>query len=328
MVKCVRCGSRAAYYVSYVRGGFCRDHYLEYIEDRVVRTIERYKMIPRGSKLVVAISGGKDSVALLHILVKRREEIGYGELVAVHINLGIPGYSEEAERVFWENCRVLNVRCIKVDLRELLGVGIPDLSRLSGRPPCSVCGLVKRYVLNAIALVLGADVLATGHHLDDMLVYMLKDILSSNTEELSKLTPVSKGVEGLTVTRIRPLFEVYEENILNYAIASNISFVAGECPLKHLGAVEVESREYIEKLERRTPGFKLTAIRNILRMLRKEGEGLGATPSKCQLCGMPSRENVCSFCKLTEKTLGKPMGRHVVESLARIASLTPASSLS
>ncbi len=314
VVKCVRCGSKATHYVSYVRGGFCREHYIEYIEDRVVRTIERYKMIPKGSRLVVAVSGGKDSVSLLNILVKRRNEIGYSDLIAVYINLGIPEYSDEAEKVFWTNCEQLNVKCVKVDLRSLLGVGIPELSKLSRRPPCSVCGLVKRYILNAIALALGADVLATGHHLDDILVYMLKNVLTSNAEDLAKLTPVSKGVEGVVVTRVRPLFEIYEENILSYVIASNLSYVARECPLKHVGTVEAESREYFERLEKKTPGFKLTAVRNMLKMIDRGGE---AIPAKCKLCGMPAREEICSFCKLTEKALGKPMGKHVVDLLMK-----------
>ena len=313
MAKCIRCGSRATHYVSYVRGGFCREHFLEYVEERVVRTVERYKMIPRGSRVVVAVSGGKDSIVLLHALAKHRDEIGYSELVAVHINLGIRGYSEEAERVSLENCEKLGVKCIVINLREVLGVGVEELSRKARRPACSVCGLVKRYVLNAVALALGADVLATGHHLDDILVYTFKNMLSASMEELAKLTPVSPGVKGLLVTRIRPLFEVYEENTLAYVTAAGLTYLATECPLKHLGVVERESREYLERLEKQIPGFKLTVARNMLKTIAREKAP--ESPGRCELCLMPSRDRICSFCRLTEKALGKPMGEHVVKTI-------------
>ena len=325
MAKCLRCSSRASYFVSYVRGGFCREHFVEYMEERVLRTIERYRMVPRGSKVIVAVSGGKDSIMLLNVLAKRRDEVGYGELVAVHINLGIRGYSEEAERVSLENCRALGVKCVVVNLRELIGVGVEELSKLSRRPACSVCGLVKRYILNAIAIAMGADVVATGHHLDDMLVYTFKNMLSSSVEELSKLTPVSPGVKGLVASRVRPLFEVYEENTLAYVIAAGLQHLSRECPLKHVGVVERESRGYFEKLEREIPGFKLTAIRNIMKTMAMGKSETTETPARCELCGMPSRERICSFCRLTEKALGKPMGSQVVKKLEELVKTAIAS---
>lgn len=321
MAKCVKCNSNASYFVSYVRGGFCREHFIEYVERRILKTIERYKMIPRSSRVLVAVSGGKDSIVLLHALAKHRDEIGYSDIIVVHINLGIKGYSDEAERVSLDNCESLKVKCLVVNLRDLIGVGVPELSKLSRRPPCSVCGLVKRYILNAVALLVNADVVATGHHLDDMLTYMVKDLLSSDVEELSKLTPISPGVKGVTVTRIRPLAEIYEENTLAYVMAAGLEYLAMECPLKHIGVVERESREYFERLERQIPGFKLIALKNILRTIPKTRES-GEGPGKCKLCGMPSRDEICSFCRLTERALGKPMGREVVEALRGIIEKT------
>jgi len=128
-------------------------------------------MLREGQRVAVAVSGGKDSVSLLHALWRLRERLGV-ELVGVTIDLGIRGYSEEYVGVAVENFEKLGVPYRVVRLADY-GFTIDSATRLR-RPVCSVCGTVKRYLLNKVARELGAHVVATGHTLDDFLSVLLQ----------------------------------------------------------------------------------------------------------------------------------------------------------
>jgi uncharacterized protein (TIGR00269 family) len=305
---CNRCGNPAVTYLRYAKLNLCREHFLDYILDRVESAVRRYKMIKPGSKILAAVSGGKDSSTMLLTLSKLSAKLGF-DLIVLHIDLGIDGYSGEARSIAEEVCRIAGIRCMVVRLEDMIGLGVPELARRMRRPPCSVCGAIKRYLLNLAGIEAGVDAVALGHHLDDLAVYILKNFLLQNLEDIRKLGPKTEGYGGFVVGRIRPLYEVYERDIALYANLAGIPYQSVECPLHSIG-MEDSIRAFLDGIEKDSPGFKIAFLRSIARSIAKYPQP-STEVNRCSICGMPSQGGVCSFCRMTERVLGKPMGLDV-----------------
>ncbi|RLI28229.1 MAG: TIGR00269 family protein, partial [Candidatus Hecatellales archaeon] len=124
MARCRLCGGQGDFKLDYARLWLCRKCFAErFFPNRVRKTVEKYKMFSSEGRVAVAVSGGKDSASLLHSLVQAFPAL---KLIAVHLNLGIEGYSEEAEEACRELCRSLNVELKVYSLREEEGFTIPD----------------------------------------------------------------------------------------------------------------------------------------------------------------------------------------------------------
>ena len=315
--RCSICGREAYARIPYAKLTLCREHFIEFIAKRVRRTIEEYRLVRRGDLVLVAVSGGKDSSTMLHVLSTLRDSLKF-EIVAYHIDQGIPGYSDKARLAVEELAKRLNVPLIVSTFREMLGVDQPALIRgmKSRRPPCSVCGIVRRYSYNALAIELKASSIATGHHADDVASYALKAILTHDYQSLAKLTPRTEPFEG-AVAHIRPLYEVYERETLLYAIASEIPFTACPCPFRPRNTLDDHIKELLNNLEARHPGIKLSFLRGLAREAKALGKVIeeGAEAHTCKVCGLASSGDVCSFCKFTQHELGSAMGPHVREIL-------------
>jgi uncharacterized protein (TIGR00269 family) len=312
-VKCKKCEREAVVRVPYAKLNLCSEHYVEYFERRVLGAINRYKMLRNARRVLVAVSGGKDSLTVLRVLAKYKEILGV-ELCGLHLDLGINGYSEESKRVVLESCRENNVECYIISLRELIDYTLPEVVEKTKRPPCSVCGLFKRYILNAAALNWGFDVVVTGHHMDDVLVFRLKEMLTGHREsEALKLAPITPGISGIYATRARPLYETYEWEIKLYSEITGLKHVETLCPFKYRDIISSSIAEMLDKVEREAPGFKIALARRLAKKSPRETAIGEITP--CQYCSMPSSTGICSMCKLTMRTHGKPMGPYVREKL-------------
>ncbi|MEB2836172.1 MAG: adenine nucleotide alpha hydrolase family protein [Desulfurococcales archaeon] len=305
---CSVCGKPAVAYVRPLRKFLCREHFIEYFNRRVARILERARVGP-GDRILVALSGGKDSAALLNALADLRRSFGY-ELIAVHIDLGIRGFSEESRRAVEAESARLGVPLLVVDLREAIGVSIPELARMSRRPTCSVCGLVKRYVLNAAAVESRARYIAMGHNGDDIIAYAIKSFLGQDLESLRKLGPYSDSMEGLAVGRLRPLYMITEKESLVYALLKRAHINRATCPHLDPNQLEVVIKHLMNEFETRRPGVKIQLLGNLARRYRDYPEPREAVAA-CPSCGLISSGGECSFCRLTRKALGEPMGRRV-----------------
>ncbi len=264
------------------------------------------------------MSGGKDSLSLLYMLVKHGEELGIREVYGIHVNLGLGSYSAESEEVVLEACRNLGVKCLVLDLKSLTGYSIAELAALSKRPPCSVCGVVKRYLANLAALELGADAVAFGHHMDDLLRFALKNLLVGGRAGMLKLSPVAEGVPGLLVRKVKPLYEVYESDLELYARIRGIRVVGSTCPYKYSDFIAEAVGGMLDRIEREAPGFKLGLARRLTKLW---GERSPEGVSSCRVCGMPSSGDVCSFCKIMLRATGSPPGSEVRSRVRALAAV-------
>jgi uncharacterized protein (TIGR00269 family) len=304
-MKCRTCGQKAAVNMRQHKLALCKEHYLEWVPVQVDRSIEKYAMFSRQDKILVAVSGGKDSLSLWDILTR----LGYradGLYLCLGIEQGI-NYSSESQHLTEKFAAGNNLKLHVVDVKEEYGRTVPEFARRSHRgqtKPCSVCGLIKRHEMNRIARDLGYDVLATGHNLDDEAAVLFGNTLTWSGEYLLRQGPVLPGTPGLA-RKVKPLCRLYEREMLAYALLRGIGYIYEECPFAE-GASSIYYKELLNRLENDRPGAKLSFYLSFLEA-RKSGlfagrETVRAELHPCPKCGQPtSSTGPCSFCRLVEK---------------------------
>ena len=174
----------AIVYMREHRLALCKEHFLQWFEKRVEETIKEFKMFKPSEKILVAVSGGKDSQTLWYVL----NRLGY-DADGFFIHLGIGDYSDESMEKVKELGKKLDKEPFIVRLEEEVGAGIPVLQNLVRSTACSLCGRLKRYHFNKVARRLGYNVVATGHNLDDESSSLLANLINWNTKYLAKNTP-------------------------------------------------------------------------------------------------------------------------------------------
>jgi uncharacterized protein (TIGR00269 family) len=304
-MKCRKCGSKASVNMRQHRLALCKDHYLDWFPEQTERFIKKYEMFTHDDKILVAVSGGKDSLALWDILVR----LGY-QPDGLYIGLGIEediGYSSESHRLAQKFADERNLKLHVLDVEEEYGQPIPVLADLTKRGhgrPCSVCGLTKRHIMNRIARDLGYAVLATGHNLDDEAAVLFGNTLNWLGEYLLRQGPVLPESPGLA-RKVKPLCRFYEKDITAYALLRGIEYIYEECPFA-VGSKTIYYKELLNQLETERPGAKLTFYVKFLEARQQglftEQEKIQAKLRPCPNCGQPtSAPGLCSFCRLMER---------------------------
>jgi uncharacterized protein (TIGR00269 family) len=285
----------------------CKHHYLDWIPEQTGRFIKKYEMFTHYEKVLVAVSGGKDSLALWDILAR----LGY-DADGLYIGLGIDGgfgYSSESHRLAQkfadENGLTLHV----VDVEHEYGQPIPVLADITHRGrgrPCSVCGLAKRHVMNRIARDLGYAVLATGHNLDDEAAVLFSNTLNWAGDLLLRQGPVLPESPGLA-RKVKPLCRFYEREMTAYALLRGIEYIYEECPYA-VGSKTTYYKELMNQLETERPGTKLAFYTKFLEARKRglfvEQQETRTLLTPCPNCGQPtSAPGLCSFCRLMERAV-------------------------
>ncbi len=301
MKKCRHCGSGGEIKVSYARIWLCKDCFTSFFERKVKRTAERHRMLKGVRRLAVAISGGKDSAALLAALKRIKLD---ADLTPIHINLGIPGHSSECERKARELTSLLDLELHVFKLeKEGFTIGMLGETRL-GRRACAACSTVKRYWLNKLARELGAQALATGHHLDDTVEVLFNAYLTGDLETIARLRPALPA-RGKLIARVKPLISLTSQETLEYARILGLPFTSSKCPLGR-GSRSLRRRKLIDKISDEIPGFRHTLLSTHLRVFQPIAEEHTelADLRECKLCGEPSSQEVCGYCKVKSAIKG------------------------
>ena len=305
-MKCRKCDSKASVNMRQHKLALCKAHFLDWIPEQTERFIKKYEMFTHYEKVLVAVSGGKDSLALWDILIR----LGY-QADGLYIGLGIDGgfgYSSESHRLAQKFADENGLKLHVVDVENEYGQPIPVLADITHRGkgrPCSVCGLAKRHVMNRIARDLGYAVLATGHNLDDEAAVLFGNTLNWLGDYLQRQAPVLPETPGLA-RKVKPLCRFYERDMTAYALLRGIEYIYEECPYS-VGSKTTYYKELLNQLETERPGAKLTFYTKFLEA-RKGGlfGELGTNPTMelhpCTNCGQPtSAPGLCSFCRLMER---------------------------
>ena len=268
---------------------------------KIFRTIEKHKLVEKEDKIFVALSGGKDSTALLFALKKFKEEKNQDfEIVGFHINLGTIG-SEKIQETVEKQCELAGVRLVIFDLKKE-GISLAGIAKKNRRPACSVCGVIKRYLMNKIPRELKATKIATGHHGDDILVFFIKNILGMNYSWTGKFKPKVESNNPKLLTKIRPLFFVGRKENEEFVKKLGVPYVQESLCIyfkEKLKLYEKTNKWYdiIDRLEAEVPGFKERLLNSIIKMSSYfESE---SQLKLCKICGEPTNNEICAFCRTT-----------------------------
>jgi len=305
---CGVCSEPAIYTKEYEGASFCARCFRHSLEERVRRTITKHEMLAHDDHIAVAVSGGKDSLTLLTLLVKMEQRFPYSKITAVSVDEGIQGYRDEALRIAAETCRKLHVNQYVVSYKELFQATTDMIvKRHSGKTPCSYCGVLRRKAINRAATTIGATKIATAHNLDDEVQTVLLNMLHGDPMRIIRSGPVLQDGRSRFITRIKPLYEIPEKEIVLYAYLGGLEFQTVPCPHGN-EALRNDIRTFLNQMEQKHAGTKFT----LQKTAQKLREQLSTTIQPLQLrdceeCGDPTPHRLCEACIMLEAISQQPL---------------------
>ncbi|HEY67574.1 MAG TPA: adenine nucleotide alpha hydrolase family protein [Thermoflexia bacterium] len=302
-MKCRKCSRPAVFNMRQHKLALCEVHYPEWFIAQTQRAVKKYRMFGPDDRVLVAVSGGKDSLSLWDVLLR----LGY-QADGLYIDLGIDdsvGYSAASrEKVEQFAAQRPDARLTVVDLKAEYGETLPEVARRVQRgrgKPCSVCGLIKRHVMNRVTRDGGYNVLATGHNLDDEVAVLFGNVLHWQTGYIARQAPVLPARHDGLVRKVKPFCRFYERETAAYALLTGIDYIYDECP-HVVGATSLRYKGILNQMEEESPGTKLQFYLGFLRarkegFFREQAEEVELHP--CTNCGQPtSVPGLCAFCRL------------------------------
>ncbi len=308
MKKCDVCGVRpASVYQAHTRRKLCKECFLADIEERVLSEIRRWDMIKPNDRIVLGLSGGKDSYVMLDILVRIHDP---GKLIGVSIIEGIPGYNREQHILeIKKYASSLGVNVVFASIREYTGHSLYEIVARARRKgsrhaACTYCGISRRRILQAYARMLGADKVATAHNLDDEAQTALVNIMRGDVIGLLRQHPLSPPASSGIVPKIKPLRKIYEWETATYNMLKGYPFQDTECMFINMQpTLRARVREELYRIEHENPGIALRILETLDVLLEEKAKTLKPEElPRCMRCGEPTSTGrmVCKLCELLE----------------------------
>ncbi|MEM3010428.1 MAG: TIGR00269 family protein [Candidatus Bathyarchaeia archaeon] len=307
VASCSLCKRKEAVYMRPYSGEkLCGKCFTKSIENKVRATIAKYNMLRHDDKIMVAVSGGKDSISLLHILAKIEKGFPKASLIAVTVDEGIRGYRDEALKFAVENSQKLGIEHFTVTFKEMYGFRLDELvgmlqSKEKTLTPCAYCGVLRRRALNMAARKAGTNKLATAHNLDDETQTIILNILHGDALRIARVNPLMDSSHPDLIPRIKPLCEIPEKETAFYAYLKKIKFQTVPCPYAH-AALRNDVRVMLNRIEEKHAGTKYTIFRSIEK-IRPMLETMAVMEKlkECKLCGEPTTGDICKPCQLLQE---------------------------
>lgn len=301
MVKCSQCNRDAVITLYYASLDLCDRCFKKYFEKRVFRTVREFKLIKPRENIAVALSGGKDSMVVLHLLNKLRKKLPF-TLKAITVDMGISKYKKPLEAAKRE-CKKLSVEHIVVKLKDDISYTLDEIfEKVKVQNSCSWCGVLRRHLLNRIALENKIDKIAVGHNLDDVVQSFLLNLMRNEPLRLARFLEPLSDVEEF-VPRIRPLLKTPEKEVAVYAYLKSIPIHYQRCPYLKKSFRKIV-KHYLNLIEDIFPGTKIRLFKSFLtiqKLLHNHYAKENFEIKKCSVCNMPSSSSICMRCQLLEK---------------------------
>ncbi len=300
---CDRCKNQAVYTRKYSGQKLCSKCFSNSIVRKTAKTISKYNMIKNDELVAVAVSGGKDSLALLKIIHEMSLTHNF-RIKAITIDEGIPGYRDEALEIVEKFCSKLNVEHKVYSYKDLFELTLDEALELresKKTSSCSICGTLRRRAMDFAAKDIGANVIATGHNLDDTLQTFVINMLAGDTTKIGWMDP---DTSSNSLRKIKPFCEIYESEIVFYAFTNDIPFQSEPCPHMSEG-IRTEIREFLNSLESQHSGIKNNLYQSVLKVSQIVKNSNYKEKTICKKCGNECTGSVCSVCTLVLKLKSK-----------------------
>ena len=291
-MRCCRCNENAVF----ENPNYCRKHFISYVESKIKKTIKRFGLLEPKDRIIVAVSGGKDSLTVLYNLRKY-------DPIALAIDEGISGYRDQTLVDLENFCNKHKVKLKIVSIKKEFGFTLDHALKKTGLKPCTVCGAIRRYLINKYARKLKATKLATGHNMDDEAQSVLMNLFRNQMEISARLGPMTGLIRDKRfIQRIKPLYFLKEKEVMVYALLKDFGVRYIECPYS-TDSYRNHIADVLNVMEQKTPGTKANIIRWFLKELPnlKKRFATDKTPNACRLCGEPAHGEICKVCELLEK---------------------------
>jgi uncharacterized protein (TIGR00269 family) len=269
-------------------------------EAKVRETIKDYELCNKKDKIVVAMSGGKDSTTVAYLLKK----FGYN-LEAIHINLLMGKWSDENQEDVEIFCKKHKIPLHIYDVRKEIGYAMcyvkSVLQNKAKLKQCTVCGIIRRWIINKKARELGADKIATGHNLDDEAQNVFMNFMHGNPSLGINLGPLTGSIQDKKfVSRIKPLYFMKEKDVELYSREKKFPVLYQRCPCV-VGALRHKIRKQLDVLEEKDKNIKENLVRNFLKIQKELRKRIKGELVYCKECGEPSRNEVCKVCSMLKQ---------------------------
>lgn len=293
-MKCSICGGMGSVRLPHFNLELCNEHFFDLVERRIERAILKFKMFERTSRVLVAVSGGKDSLSLWYALGR----LGY-TADALFIRLGETVEVNTAHALVQKEAATLAAELHVLDATVYFnGASVQDAAKILRRPVCAVCGLTRRYLMNKFACEHGYDVIATGHNMTDEATTLLGNLLHWQDGYLQRQWPVLPKTHTRFVAKVKPMTLNYEQDIKQYATLRGIAHLDRSCPFA-AGATSRLYKRLLTELEDEQPGVTAAFYLGYIRRGKRQTEPVQL--QDCQQCGYPTTSAKCAFCRLVEE---------------------------
>ena len=284
----------------------CRSCFIKYFERKAIRTINKYKLIEENDRIVIGISGGKDSLSVLNLLnkysKKRNNKI---TVTALLIDEGIKNYRDHSIEDAKKFCESNKIKLHIASYEKETGKTLDKIKKQHKNTiACSMCGVLRRYLLNKSSRDLKATKLATGHNLDDEAQSIIMNQFRHNISLSARLGPMT-GIkkDSRFIPRIKPFYFLTEKEIATYAYLHGLISKFNECPY-----CEESNRFYIRDvlndIEAKYPGTKHSIVASFMEILPILKEKFKDKEiNSCKLCGEPASLDICSACNVKAKII-------------------------
>ncbi|MEK6916270.1 MAG: TIGR00269 family protein [Nanoarchaeota archaeon] len=272
---------------------YCKEHFCEYLEDKVLSTIKNFGLLKKKDKIVVGASGGKDSLTILYMLNKFCYNV-----TALAIDEGIKNYRDLSLFTLKEFCEKNKIKLRVVSFKDKFNKSLDEILFKKNERPCTVCGVFRRYLLNLHAR--DYDALVTGHNMDDEAQAIVMNLVKNNISALQRAGPKTGITTSKKFTsRVKPLYFCSEKEVMSYAFINNLTTNFNECPNVSM-SFRLRIRNTLNEIEGSMPGTKKNIIEWSL-----NNKGIVVAPKtnleECCVCGELSSTSVCMACKYSKK---------------------------
>lgn len=291
--RCRRCSGRGMIRLPSHNTIFCGECFLVFCRKAVAKAMEKFA-ITTETELLVAVSGGKDSLAVWDIL----NHLGY-RTRGIHVTLGIGGFSEASSDAVNEFARSRDLPWTQYSIREQFGWTVEEIRHKTRRNICSVCGVIKRQMLNRLTVAEGYSAIVSGHNLDDEAGRMLGNILRNRVQYFDKQYPYLPSIHPRMPAKVKPLYRLESHELRAYCYFASIRPHSASCPLSK-GATSHSVKEALDLLEQRMPGTKRNFLFSYLRN-RRPPEFDASELRLCERCGEPAWLPVCGVCTIKDQ---------------------------